>query len=101
MGTSGSTVEESTQKELRSICKAANIDFDLFIRACRMLSEYELNKVKLSVVQVYLYKQTGVSSVHINRKATKRYVEQINAAAKLSFTFNQSINKLKEQLKDE
>ena len=82
--------------EFRSICNEVNIEFDLFIIACQMLKEREWNKLKLSVVQCFLYKTTEFSTVHTNRKAEFRYAGKIKAAAKLSSTFNESINKLKE-----
>ena len=66
-----------------------------------MLTEYQLNELKISVLQCLLFHSTDVAPVHISRKATKRYLEQINAAAKLSFTFDQSIARLREKLKGE
>ena len=66
-----------------------------------MMSEYEWNKLQLSIIQMELYMTSDFSSVPTNRKATKRYLEQINAAAKLSSTLNGSLNKLREKLKGE
>ena len=66
-----------------------------------MLTEYQLNELKISVLQCLLFHSTDVAPVHVSRKATKRVLEQFNAAAKLSFTFDQSIARLREKLKDE
>ena len=32
-----------------------------------MLNEYELNKLKICVIQVYSYKKSDVALLHINR----------------------------------
>ena len=66
-----------------------------------MMSEYEWNKLQLSIFQMELYMTSDFSSVPTNRKTRKRYLEQINAAAKLSSTLNESLNKLREKLKGE
>ena len=77
------------------------MDFDLFVRGCKMLNEKEVTKLKHCVLQCLLYETTDFAPVHMNRKATKRYLEQIKAATKLSSTINESINKLRERIKDE
>ena len=88
--------------EFRSICKEANIDdFDLFKAGVQMMSEYEWKKLQLSIIQMEFYTTSDISTIPTNRKATKRYLEQINAAAKLSSTLNESLNKLREKLKGE
>ena len=59
--------ERPTLEKVRSICKSPNIDYNLFVRDCRMLNEYELNKLNISVIQVYSNKKSDVALVHINR----------------------------------
>ena len=77
-----------------------NHDFDLFRTGCLMINEHQVIKLKTTVFQTLMYWATDSTPVTLKGKAGKRFKEKIDFATKLSLTFNESIDKLREQMDD-
>ena len=65
-----------------------------------MINEHQVIKLKTTVFQTLMYWATDSTPVTQKGKAAKSFKEKIDFATKLSLTFDQSIDKLREQMKD-